>query len=132
MLSVAFWSCVVVHLCGLRLSAALPAPRWAHLFSITANPAQWLEVVVRLERFSFKPCKMLISLFSLSAPVIVKQHPCSYVLYTFARPHVCLNTKSFIFPFAFHFNWPSFHICRRATPLVPVLPPSHHPAPLSR
>lgn len=69
---------------------------------------------------------------ALSAPVIVKQQPCWYVLYTFAHPHVCLNTKSFIFPFAFHFNWPSFHICQRATPLVPVLPPSHHPALLSR
>lgn len=69
---------------------------------------------------------------ALSSPVRGKKQPCWYVLYTFARPHVCLSTKSFIFPFAFHFNWPSFHICQRATPLVPVLPPSHHPARLSR
>lgn len=46
------------------------------------------------------------------------------------RPHVCLSSKSFIFPLCFHFNWPSFHICQDATPLVLVpTPPLLHPPP---
>lgn len=40
---------------------------------------------------------------------------------------MCLSTKSFIFPFCSHFNWPSFHICQDATPLV-LAPPLPAPA----